>query len=276
VLTFRPLLNRSIGHSIKFEITKPDLHIKSLEELDRAATKFFTSSHPGGGTWLEWFIRSPTSSRHTSRVHWSTLFGGPGNAPLNSFFENAFQFPLYSFIDNELKTGRNANSLAAGRPLLYTAAVSADLRLTRILFNHGADPNFCGDEIKVLTPWKHVLGLIHQEGPQFTRLVNGKSIQLSISLDLKADLVSIFLDHNADPRAIVNEKSVEKSIKMAFLHWNRERTDELLRKVAVSKKTFKDPKKSHSGMKTLLKKLGRPRSKNHLSAGASVQIRDEK
>jgi hypothetical protein len=74
---------------------------------------------------------------------------------------------------------------------------------------------------------------------------------------LEADIVSIFLDNNADPRTIVNEKSVEKSIKIAFLEWNRERTDELLRKVAVLRKRFKDSKKSPLGMKTFLNRLGR-------------------
>jgi hypothetical protein len=57
-----------------------------------------------------------------------------------------FQYPLDSFIDSELKTGRDINTLMAGRRLLYaaTATVPSDFRLIEILFKHGADPLFRG------------------------------------------------------------------------------------------------------------------------------------
>jgi hypothetical protein len=168
MLLFQPLLNRYMSHSIKIESTKPDLQIRSLEELDRAATKFFGCSHSNGGTWLEALTRSPTSPKHTSPVHWTTLLGGSGHVPLYSLFEYAFQFPL---IDHGLKTGRDINTLIGDFSLLYVAALSANFRLIEILFNHGADPNFCGGYIQGLTPWEHVLRMIQREDgpPQWQR-----------------------------------------------------------------------------------------------------------
>jgi len=259
MLRFQPLLDRCISYSIKFEDMKPDLHIRSLEEVDRAATKIFGRSHSGSRTWLEVLLQLPTSPKHTSPMHWSTLLAEPNSIPLNSFFEYAFQYPIHPFINHELKTGRNANCLVAGQPLLYAAALSADLRLIEILFNHGADLNFCGGGIKPLTPWIHVLSLIQYQNQLHSD--SGPPPIILARLDMKADIVSIFLDHNADPQAIVSNRSVEDSIKRAFLFWNREQTEELLRKLPVLKKAFKEPEKLLSGMKTFFKKLRRHGSK---------------
>jgi len=243
---FQFLLDRSIIHSIKFESTKPDLHIASLKELEQAADTLFGSSHSNGRTWLEELFGSRRSLVYNrSTAHWTTLLDIPGKTPLKSFFDYAFQFPLYAFIDHELKTGRNVNSLVAGQPLLYAAL--NNFKLIEILFNNGADPNFYGGNV-ALTPWVHVLGLIE----------NRDRIE-----DAGADMVSTFLEHNADPRAvtIVNGTSVEGVIGTAFFDWNQDRTDDLLRKVAVLKKKFKDPKKFPSRMKTFFKRLGMHGSK---------------
>lgn len=269
----RELFGRCFTHAIKFENTNPDLHIKSLEELDRAASKSFEisphSDDPWDGTWLELFLQLQTSPKQTSPVHWSTVLnlidGRPGEIILYLFFEYALQYPLYSFTDHGLKTGRSANSLLAGRPALYSAALSADLRLIEMLFNHGADPNFCGGDIEALTPWKHVLELIQETEihryPQHRKSSWLPGEEILIAPDIVADIVSIFLENNADPHIVVNGTSVENTIHITFFEWNQERTDELLRKVALLKKTFKDPKKSPFRMKIFFKKLGRHGSK---------------
>lgn len=259
----RDLFNHCITRSIKFESTKSGLHVKSLKELDRAATKLLGSSHPSGGTWLEVLIES-TYKKHTSSLHWTIFTTHPHDSPWCSLFEFVVQYPLYFFIDHELKNGGNANSLIAGEYLLCIAAVSADLRLVEMLFNHGADPNFCGDDIALLTPWEYVLCIIQNtkvRGILYESSCKRQRATIPKTPGNEADILSIFLENNADPRIIVHGKSVEDTIKIAFLDWNQERTVELLRKVAVLKKTFKDPKKSPSKMKIFFKQLGRHGSK---------------
>lgn len=241
------LLRRYITLSITFEKTRPDLHINSLKDLDRTITKCFEVSDLTDGAWFEPLIRLPTSSNNTFQMHWTTLIFG--NRTWDSFFHYAIEYPLPSFIDHELKTGRNPNSLVAGQPLLYAAVLyaivkSMSLRLIEILLNHGADPNLSGGTLEV-TPWKFTL---HQYSrPMDTYEERIHTIE---------SIISIFLDNNADPRIIVDGKSVEDVIKTAFIP-NRERTDELLRKVTASRKRFKDSKKSPFRMKTILKRLGR-------------------
>ncbi len=237
---FEPLLNRCITHYKRFESTKPDLNIRTLKELDQAGTKFFGTAHPSGGTWLE-ELRSRKSSLYnrSPTAHWTSLV-----AKSNSFFDYAFQIPLYSFIEHGLQMGHNADSLVVGEPLLYAAVESNDFKLIEILLNHGADPNFCGDYV-ALTPWTlFQLTLITPE-----------------TTDLGYRIVSMFLEHNADPRANPDNKSVEDAIKLMFYNGDQERTSDLLHKIATSKRKFRDPKKSPLGVKTFLRRLAKHASK---------------
>ncbi|CZR54196.1 uncharacterized protein PAC_04079 [Phialocephala subalpina] len=186
---FQKLLEPCVKCSVKFENTKPKQHIDSLKELDRAASKLFLQPHP------ECLALNERNSQLLENIgpppHWTSRLSKPGSIPLNSFFDYAFKVRLYSFIDHELASGHEVNGLVPWGFWLQAAVVENDIRLIKILFRLGADPNFRRRESLEFTPWMRVLGRI--EHPTKTA-----------SEDPVADLieiVSLFLDNNADPRA---------------------------------------------------------------------------
>jgi hypothetical protein len=86
--------------------------------------------------------------------------------------------------------------------------------------------------------------------------INSFRIKKRQSVD--AGVVLAFIENKCDPKVTVDGQCSEAIIREAFQDWSPERTDEMLHKLAVLKKSYKKP--SH-GMKTFLRSLGHRSSK---------------
>jgi hypothetical protein len=176
---------------------------------------------------------------------------------MSSFFEYAFQTRLHSFVEYELTRGRDVETLFAGFSLLFAAVLEGDIKLIRLLFDHGANANFCGGKAPKSTPWKVVLRRVLQLRDLPTSAMSANRFNAVLDVEVAADIVSAFLEHNADPHLSLDHKSIRVIIKEGFEDWNTERTIDLLRKLDVLKKSYRDSSRSLSGIRNAFKKLGR-------------------
>jgi len=251
---FSDYLTWYITFSLKFCDSKPEFHIQSLTNLDKIATELFNGSHPSGNTWLESLARTTTLPNDIHSSHWTKLLTGQNkiglrNDLVTSFFEFAFAYPLRCYVDYELKAGRDPNSLIAGLPLLSAAVIWKDVALISMLINHGANPN-SSSVAAFGNPWKHVLSVIANRGDS-----DNFKPKSEASLNLMADMIEIFLRGNADCGIKVDGQSVEMIIDMAFTGWDRDRTEELLRQVSISRKTYRDSTATLYQMKRFFRKF---------------------
>ncbi|KAH8592623.1 hypothetical protein B0O99DRAFT_629379 [Bisporella sp. PMI_857] len=156
-----------------------------------------------------------------------------------SFFDYAFEYPLYSYIQYRLDKGYPPGSRIGGDSLLFIAVFTMDIKMMKILFGHRADPNICEGHTN-WTPWHHMLW----------KTKDAK--RAAADLKILADAVQLFLENGADLRITVDNIPANSIIKEAFQEWDRERTKELLKRLPSLKKTQEwDREKTEE----LLKKL---------------------
>jgi hypothetical protein len=127
--TFKTSLDDFAHYSLRIDNKSRDIHLSCLNELDRAVTIF----QSGDGAILL----------------------AEGGSSMNFFFDYAFKYPLYTYVESKLSAGYSADSQIGGKPLLSIAAESKDIRMVKILLSHGADPNI--NQIANTTAWKRVL-----------------------------------------------------------------------------------------------------------------------
>jgi hypothetical protein len=257
---FEKGIARCTKYSAKAENRKSDHHIELLQELNRTAIRLFGKSCPDG-TWMMSLATPPADPQTVyPPEYWTILLSKRGSKSLKmssdyelpyllwSFFEYAFQYSFYSFVDHELRHGHKADSLIGDHSLLYAAVEAIDTTMIETLLNHKADPNFRGKGIKTRTAWVGILYRIQEQRiRQFEK----------VDTELEASIVESFLEHNADPRVIVCNRSVEEIIKLGFQNWDAERTSHLLHKVAVSRRAYRNSQKASSKLMSLSKKFGR-------------------
>lgn len=232
-------LRSCADYAIKFQNTKPSLHIRLLDELSRTSGILFDSQGHGysNQTWLEEIVddeRNWLFSNAGKIRHWTgTEFLRPGlELGTTSFFGYAFQYPLPLYVEHKLKQN---NSLLyeqiADHSLLYTAAISRNAQLVGFLLNMGAEPNMLENERTTRTTWEHILGKFWRSG--------GETVE---NPEDSAGIINLFIEHGADVRARVDNLGVDEFVGNRFGAWNAARTDELLSKIQRSRKTTKKPK----------------------------------
>jgi hypothetical protein len=255
---FRDLVKLCIHYSVKFEETDRALHVQILQEMDRVASNMFGSTHPSGQAWLVVvaIAQNPPLDLHFSRG-WVALLPFPGEDVGDSFFDYAFKHTLYTYVSYELVAGRKPDSVIFGRSLLATAVDIWDARMIRILLDHGANPNLLAGD-PMFTPWTGALRRIYAHTAERLSGAPVDPLDAEKQQNLDAEVILAFIEHNSDPRSTVNGQSSETIIKKAFQDWSPERTDEMLQKLVVLKKSYKG---SSRGMKTFFGSLGHRSSK---------------
>jgi hypothetical protein len=220
-----------IEYSTRFEIRAKDAHISILCELDKTAGALFENRIIGAAAWHRGGQYNPAAS--TASAHWTEtrllvkpfrVVEGNSRYKTTSFFDFAFQYPLYSYIRYRFSEGKSPNSLLAGYFLLHTAVFFEDVEIIKLLFNYKANPNLREGS---LTIWQQVLW---RAGEAKTRETDQQRW---------AEIVEMFLKNGADPRVTVNGAPLEKSIIAAFQDWNNNRANELLSLLCAMQKTHK-------------------------------------
>lgn len=237
-------LKTCLTYAIRLDRRANNVHIISiLEELENAGDILFSSGLPNGDKSLlddiiEQNCRQLPKFKVNKKMHWvetKPLGIRMGVGSSTSFFDLTFGLRLHSYVQYKLKKGFPLDWRIHEHTLLYTAAVSKDIPMITILFEHGADPNLAENALALLpTSWHRVLE-------------SQRDKPISIMLAEQADIVELFLENGADPGIRTTDgKSVDVVIKNSFNQWDRARTEVLLNKLAAAKAAQKKKQKRKS------------------------------
>ncbi|CZR56317.1 uncharacterized protein PAC_06205 [Phialocephala subalpina] len=233
---FWAFLKSCTDYSIKFEESRPDVNVSLLDELSRVGDNLFETPGPNGTTRLQEYTEHQSSLAllNPSRArHWTcTEDLRPGfEHGTMSFLGYAFIYPLHTYVENKLRSGASLDERIAGQSLLYTASYRLNVRSVELLFSLRADPNILESEQMGWTTWEQFLWGV--KNPDEESMENPGKV---------ADIVQLFLEHGADTETTLDDLTVEDFINERFRNLDAARTDELLNKVVVARKTAKKSK----------------------------------
>jgi len=190
-----------------------------IDDLERVGDALFAGVKLSSGLSISPRIR-----------HWTETYprGAQAGWGFQSFFGFAFVYPLHSYVQHKLATGYPVNSVLEGsnESMLFIAAARQDIRMLRIVFEAGGDPN-CGSEgIVNSTAWCQVLWKMQER---------------NIDLEAWGIMAGLFLDNGADPCALAafSEDPAIVVLKSTFRSWDSKKTSELLAKFHEAKKRRK-------------------------------------
>ncbi|CZR50367.1 uncharacterized protein PAC_00239 [Phialocephala subalpina] len=232
-----------VEYSLKFENTKPDLHILLLDEPSQVGDTLFDTSGPNGSTWHQDIIAHESQIQHLKLgriTHWTCTENlKPGlERGTTSFFEYAFIYPLRTYVINKLQNGAPLDVLILNHSLLYTAASAKNFEFLELLFSLGADPNAGESAGMGWTTWEYVS----------RRIVFDKE-SLNTSEEV-VKIVQLFLDNGADLQANLGDLSVHELIKKRCHNGTAAIPYILLSKVFAAAETAKSPRKKEGRKRT--------------------------
>ncbi|KAE8446916.1 hypothetical protein EG329_011547 [Mollisiaceae sp. DMI_Dod_QoI] len=233
---FWTFLKSCADYSIKFEESRPDVNVSLLDELSRVGDHLFETPGPNGTTWLKEYTehQSRLALLNPSRAsHWTcTEDLRPGfEHGTMSFLGYAFIYPLHTYVENKLRSGAPLDERIAGHSLLYTASYMSNVRFVELLFSLRADPNILETEQMGWTTWEQFLWGV--------KIPDEGSLE---NLENVADIIQLFLEQGADAETTLDDLTVEDIINERFRNWDIARTEDLLKKVVVARKTAKKSK----------------------------------
>jgi hypothetical protein len=186
--------------------------IRLIDEMDRTATRMLKDAKdPGWGV--------PYTINHWTDTLVEHLQGDQDcrswldSYPCASFVEFAACSGLNSYVENKVSTKAiSRNHILNGRTLLCLATGRKDIDLIQYLLTQKADPNLSGSQ--GISAWQQLL----------------QSVESSYCTDTETwyKLVTLFLNHGADPEAIVHGLPAFQIIEIAFAGWDLGRTKQLL------------------------------------------------
>jgi len=239
--SFWQYLELCVHHAIQFESRAKDAHISIVMELERVGDIYFKPPtdkvllRQGRGTGSPlWY---PTEAVMRTGL----------DGELKCFFDFAFRYPLHSYVEHKLNTGYPMHARTAGHSLLHTAACARDIKILKILFDHGADPNDPEAAYGKWSPWHHVLW---------------KSSNLADEHEEWADIILLFLDNGSDTGLELDGESVRDRIgKMILEPMKRKEILDRLPKVKkfqlpVQVGVKKEQKEQSRGIWRLFKRAG--------------------
>lgn len=231
-----------IEYALRFEGRAKDLHITVLNELERVGDHLFETPYPTGGSWFQDICRQKCPFNVAKIPHWTdTAPTKPGlEGGTQCFFDYAFRYPLYSYLENRLDEGYPLNSRIGGHSMLYIAALPRDIQMTKFLLRHGANPNLRESHQISWTPWHYVLWKAEEDNFSFRSGSN--PVRWVEIMQQWAEMVQLFLESNADPHITVHNVSADAIVKKAFEAWDPVQTQELLSKLSALRKTQKAQK----------------------------------
>jgi hypothetical protein len=145
---FENLVHIYIKYSLKIESRSRETHMLTLNQLDKACSELFDGKDPSNPakSWLEagWAIHNPFQVKDKIGIHHWTAFisKNKGNAFFErSFFEFAFDYQLYCFVENQLKSGFKPALQPGGLSPLDRATRRKDSRMLDILHDNGIKPS---------------------------------------------------------------------------------------------------------------------------------------
>jgi hypothetical protein len=215
-----------VDHACRAEEVLNQRQIQVLDEIDKAATKVLKNAEV------------PGSSKHFWINHWTdTLVEYLEESadcrswldcyPCTSFIEYAACRSLYHYVENKISTGAiSRNHIIKGRTLLCMATQRKDIRLIEYLLERKADPNMSGKQ--GISAWQQLLQLLDS----------------SYHAEPEAwyELVTLFLNHGADPEAVAHNSPAFEILETAFGGWDFDRTKQLLQNMLATRKSLKKRK----------------------------------
>ncbi|KAJ4297976.1 hypothetical protein N0V90_005875 [Kalmusia sp. IMI 367209] len=236
--------------------------IPYLDEIDRAGSVFAnrTLPHPLAGSrgtkWLDNVFFPKARLKNSTNICWtdSTLLAHeecflvedwnsmrPTSIP--SFVELAFKLHIYPYVEHKLSCGAPLPMPRGTICFLCSATVTSDVEAVRLLLNNGLDLKH-SDCVRRTGPWDL---LLHGIDSSF----------LLVSWEKCADLVELYLKHEADPWVTIDDQSIEEIISRTFRHRDSTRTEELIALLEKSRRSKKNNKGKFGKVQHFATKLKR-------------------
>ncbi|OAK94643.1 hypothetical protein IQ06DRAFT_353079 [Phaeosphaeriaceae sp. SRC1lsM3a] len=207
-----------MDHACRAEDVLDKRQISFFDEMDRAAPRI-SKSGAFGVTDCHW---AGTIVHHLESNEDCRTF--IHSHPRESFLEYATNQGLYRYVEEKITSQKiSCNATIKGRTLLYVATQTRDVRLIKSLIEHKADPNKAGTY--GISAWQHLLQILASSYCQ--------------DPEKWYELVSLFLDHGANPEVVANSRPAFHIIEMAFGGWNFDQTKRTLEKMLARRKSLK-------------------------------------
>ena len=221
---FWDIVTSYMHHAVLAADSTIGIHMTMLDELDRAATKLagtprFVASIVGRAFPVD------------SDAHWTST--GPRGKRGNTLLAFLIQYGCYQLFEAKLNESCYSFCDQDGRPLLDYATIdwywsptakacgnidrlSRNKRTIKLLLEKGADPNhkYAGS-----TPWCNILTKAQE--------VSLSSVLRPLSMRRWADIVELFLQHEANSRLKLSDDDVISTIRATFSEWDLVRAKEL-------------------------------------------------